>query len=110
METFLTAGVGDLRTLCPHDCQLLFWLCNTREGNVRDPQALIRTSELEVILADPLRRVFDCTTTTVPPPLGSDVPYIVVPSRQAFEEVHIPGADFLDIQGEFSDQTTIYGS
>jgi thiosulfate/3-mercaptopyruvate sulfurtransferase len=67
---------------------------------------LISTSELEAILGDPSLRVFDCTTTTVPPPPGSDVPYIAVPGWQAFEEAHIPGADFLDIQGEFSDQTT----
>jgi thiosulfate/3-mercaptopyruvate sulfurtransferase len=73
---------------------------------VRDPQALISTSELEAVLGDASLRLFDCTTTTVPPPPGSDVPYIAVPGRQAFEEAHIPGADFLDIQGEFSDQTT----
>jgi thiosulfate/3-mercaptopyruvate sulfurtransferase len=29
-----------------------------------------------------------------------------VPGRQTFEAGHIPGADFLDLQGEFSDQTT----
>ena len=73
---------------------------------MRDPQALISTSELEAILGDPPLRVFDCTTTTVPPPPDSDVPYIAVPGWQAFEEAHIPGADFVDIQGEFSDQTT----
>jgi thiosulfate/3-mercaptopyruvate sulfurtransferase len=73
---------------------------------VRDPQALISTSELEAMLGDPSLRIFDCTTTTVPPPAGSDVPYIAVPGREAFEEAHITGADFLDIQGEFSDQTT----
>jgi thiosulfate/3-mercaptopyruvate sulfurtransferase len=73
---------------------------------VRNPQALISTSELEAILGDPSLRVFDCTTTTVPPPPGSDVPRIAVPGWQAFEEAHILGADFVDIQGEFSDQTT----
>jgi thiosulfate/3-mercaptopyruvate sulfurtransferase len=69
---------------------------------VRDPQALINPNELGAILGDRSLRVFDCTTTTV----GSDVPYVAVPGREAFEEAHIPGADFLDIQGEFSDQTT----
>jgi thiosulfate/3-mercaptopyruvate sulfurtransferase len=29
-----------------------------------------------------------------------------VPGRRTFEEAHIPGADFLDLQGEFSDTTT----
>ena len=60
---------------------------------MRDPQALISTSELEAILGDPSLRVFDCTTTTVPPPPGSDVPYIAVPGWQAFEEARegLPG-------------------
>lgn len=73
---------------------------------MRDPHALISTSELEAILGDPSLRVFDCTTNTVPAPPDSDVPYIAVPGWQAFEEAHIPGADFVDIQGEFSDQMT----
>jgi thiosulfate/3-mercaptopyruvate sulfurtransferase len=73
---------------------------------LRDPQALISTGELAAILGDPSLRVYDCSTATVAPPPGSDVPYIAVPGREAFEEAHIPGADFLDIQGEFSDQTT----
>jgi thiosulfate/3-mercaptopyruvate sulfurtransferase len=29
-----------------------------------------------------------------------------VPGRHTFEAAHIPGADFLDLQGEFSDQST----
>jgi len=73
---------------------------------MRDPQALISTSELAALLDDPALRVFDCSTTTVPPPAGSDVPYIAVPQLAAFETAHVPGADFLDIQNEFSDQTT----
>ena len=73
---------------------------------MREPQALIGTSELEALLGDPSLRVYDCTTSTVPPPPGSDVPYVAVPGLPAFEAAHIPGADFLDIQGEFSDQGT----
>ena len=73
---------------------------------MRDPQALISTGALAAMLGDPALRVFDCTTTTVPPPAGSDVPYVAVPGGPAFEVAHIPGADFLDIQGEFSDQST----
>ena len=73
---------------------------------MRDPRALISTSELAALLGDPTLRVYDCTTTTVPPPPGSDVPYVAVPGLPAFEAAHIPGADFLDIQGEFSDQST----
>ena len=73
---------------------------------MRDPQALISTEQLAAHLDDPSLRLFDCTTTTVPPPPGSDVPYIAVPGRDSFEAAHIPGADFLDIQNEFSDQST----
>jgi len=51
-------------------------------------------------------RVFDCTTYLEPPPPGSDDPYIAVPGRSSFATAHIPGADFLDIQGEFSDTAT----
>jgi thiosulfate/3-mercaptopyruvate sulfurtransferase len=29
-----------------------------------------------------------------------------VPGRSNFERAHIPGADFLDLQGAFSDGTT----
>ena len=29
-----------------------------------------------------------------------------MPGRGSFETAHIPGADFLDIQGEFSDNAT----
>ena len=39
-------------------------------------------------------------------PAGSDAPYTAVPGRHTFEDGHIPGADFLDLQGEFSDRST----
>jgi len=81
-------------------------MASEKGAEMRDPQALISTGKLAAILGDASLRVFDCTTNTVPPPPGSDVPYVAVPGRKAFEEAHIPGADFLDIQGEFSDQTT----
>ena len=64
---------------------------------------LISTVELAGILDRPNLRLFDCTTYLEPAPAGSDVPYIAVPGDQTFEAGHIPGADFLDLQGEFSD-------
>jgi len=67
---------------------------------------LISTVELAEILERPGLRLFDCTTYLEPAPADSGVPYIAVPGRQTFEAGHIPGADFLDLQGEFSDQTT----
>ena len=67
---------------------------------------LITTAELADRLSQASLRLFDCTTYLEPAPEGSDVPYIVVPGRHSFEAGHIPGADFLDLQGEFSDSTT----
>ncbi|MDP2334474.1 MAG: rhodanese-like domain-containing protein, partial [Reyranella sp.] len=73
---------------------------------MRDPRALIDTATLAASLGDPTLRVFDCTTYLNPTPAGSPEPYIAVPGRKTFEDGHIPGADFLDLQGEFSDTST----
>jgi thiosulfate/3-mercaptopyruvate sulfurtransferase len=73
---------------------------------MRDPQALMSTADLASLLGQPRLRVYDCTTYLETPPPGSDEPYVAVSGRRTFEEAHIPGADFLDLQGEFSDQTT----
>src|SRR5450432_3414724 len=67
---------------------------------------LITSAELAALLGQPDLRLFDCTSYLEYQPEGSDVPYIVVPGRHSFEAGHIPGADFLDLQGEFSDSTT----
>jgi thiosulfate/3-mercaptopyruvate sulfurtransferase len=67
---------------------------------------LIGTAELSSILDRPTLRLFDCTTYLEPAPEGSSVPYLAVPGRHTFEAGHIPGADFLDLQGEFSDQNS----
>ena len=67
---------------------------------------LITTAELAAILDQPGLRLFDCTTYLEYQPAGSDIPYIAVPGRHTFEAGHIPGADFLDLQGEFSDPNT----
>lgn len=73
---------------------------------MRDPRALIDTATLAASLGDPTLRVFDCTTYLNPAPAGSQEPYIAVPGRKTFEDGHIPGADFLDLQGAFSDTST----
>ncbi|QOG21301.1 MULTISPECIES: sulfurtransferase [Bradyrhizobium] len=65
--------------------------------------ALITTEQLAAILGDPNLRLYDCTTYNEPVPPGSDVPYRAVPGDKTFAAGHIPGADFLDLQGEFSD-------
>ena len=73
---------------------------------MREPRALISTDQLAAALGQPDLRTYDCTTYLEPTPPGSDDPYIAVPGRKTFEEGHVPGADFLDLQGEFSDQAT----
>lgn len=73
---------------------------------MRDPQALISTARLAALLEQPDLRVYDCTTHLQPPPPGSEHPYLVVSGLATFEQAHVPGADFLDLQGEFSDTGT----
>jgi thiosulfate/3-mercaptopyruvate sulfurtransferase len=73
---------------------------------MRDPDALISTEQLASRLGDSNLRIYDCTTFLEPPPPGVDEPYVAVPGRHTFEQAHIPGADFLDLQGEFSDAKT----
>jgi thiosulfate/3-mercaptopyruvate sulfurtransferase len=67
---------------------------------------LISTEELAQILDEPDLRIFDCTTRLDYQPPETDVPYIAVPGLDTFVAAHIRRADFLDLQGEFSDQDT----
>ena len=72
----------------------------------REPQALIQTGELENSLGTPGLRIVDCTTWLRPAEPGDDAPYRVVAGRAEYDEAHIPGAVFLDLQGEASDPET----
>ena len=73
---------------------------------MNDPDALISTEALARQLGRDDLRIYDCTTYLDPAPPESEEPYIVRPGRDSFEAAHIPGADFLDLQGEFSDPGT----
>ena len=68
----------------------------------REPQALIETGALEASLGAPELRIVDCTTWLKPAEPGDDAPYRVVPGRAEYDAAHIPGAVFLDIQGQIS--------
>ena len=75
-------------------------------GEWRDPAALVETDALEAALGDPDLRVVDCTTWLMPAAPGDDAPYRAVPGTAEYDAGHIPGAVFLDIQGEISDLDT----
>lgn len=71
-----------------------------------DPHALVQTDWLEAHLNDPHLRIFDCTTHLLPADATTDAPYRIVPGKAEDDQGHIPGAGFLDVQGELSDNTT----
>ena len=71
------------------------------EGFVH-PEFLVETDALERRLGDPDLRILDCTTHLIPDP---KVTYQVVPGRADFEKAHIPGAQFVDVQGDLSENS-----
>jgi len=75
-------------------------------AQLRDPDALISTDALVAQLRRADLRCYDCTTYLEPGEPGSGVPYKVVSGRQTFLTGHVPGADFLDLQGELSAHDT----
>lgn len=66
------------------------------------PEYLVETGWLASHLDDPHVLVFDCTTHLIPDPKST---YQVVPGLADFEQAHIPGARFIDVQGDVSDST-----
>jgi thiosulfate/3-mercaptopyruvate sulfurtransferase len=69
------------------------------ESGFTHPEFLVETGELAARLGDPELRIFDCTIHLIPNP---DVGYTVKPGREDFEKGHIPGAQFIDLQGDLS--------
>lgn len=64
---------------------------------------LVDTDWLHNALENDSVRVFDCTTILRPDPRQT---YTVEAARDEYENGHIPGAGFLDLQGEFSDNAS----
>jgi thiosulfate/3-mercaptopyruvate sulfurtransferase len=68
---------------------------------------IVSTDWLSRRLGDPSIVVLDATTHLMPRPVDPtpEVPYDVVSGRADFEKGHIPGAQFIDIDGEISDRS-----
>ncbi len=71
----------------------------------QDPQALVETEWLEAHLDDPALRIFDCTTHLRAAQPGTKAAYSIVSGREDYDAAHLPGAGFLDLQGELSDNS-----
>ncbi len=71
----------------------------TGQGFVH-PEFLVSTEWLQTHLSQPDVRVFDCTTHLIPDPKTT---YTVKPGIEDFERGHIPGARFIDLQADLSD-------
>jgi thiosulfate/3-mercaptopyruvate sulfurtransferase len=69
-------------------------------GGFAHPEFLIETEALEHQLGDRALRIFDCTTNLIPDPKTT---YQAVPARADFERGHLPGAQFIDLQADLSD-------
>jgi thiosulfate/3-mercaptopyruvate sulfurtransferase len=70
---------------------------------VTDSAALISTEELARRMGAPGLRLFDCTTYLRPRPEGG---YNAESGRANYDTGHIPGAAFLDLGAELSDQNS----
>jgi thiosulfate/3-mercaptopyruvate sulfurtransferase len=72
-----------------------------RQGFVH-PEYLVETDWLAAHLGDAKLVVLDCTTHLIPDP---KITYTVKPGREDFEKGHIPGAQFVDLQADLSDNS-----
>jgi thiosulfate/3-mercaptopyruvate sulfurtransferase len=67
------------------------------------PEAIVSTEWLAANLGDPNLRIFDCTTYLLYE-TGTGRPYRIESGREDHDAGHIPGAGFLDVQGELSNR------
>lgn len=65
--------------------------------------AVVSTQWLSEHIDDSDLRIFECTSYLKYMPPGQEAPYRVVSGRANYDQGHIAGADFLDIQNELSD-------
>lgn len=66
---------------------------------------IVTTAWLAEHLGEPGLRIFDCTVYLRPDPSGA-APYRPEAGRADYDEGHIPGAGFIDLQAELSRQDT----
>lgn len=76
-----------------------------REARFHHPDAMVTTDWLEARLADPGLRIFD-STTYLTYEAGTGQPYTIVSGQADYAAGHIPGAGFLDLQGDLSDSAS----
>lgn len=74
----------------------------------RYPDAIVETDWLAANLDNPALRIFDCTTHLRYDEAPPGKPYRVESGRADYERGHIPGAGFLDLQGELSKTDSPY--
>jgi thiosulfate/3-mercaptopyruvate sulfurtransferase len=71
-----------------------------------DPDALMQSDWLEAHLGGANLRIFDCTTHLLPAEADTGAPYRIVSRKAEYDAAHIPGAGFIDLQGELSNDIT----
>ena len=76
---------------------------STETQGFERPEPLVDTDWLAAHLGDPDLRIFDCTTHLLPSPTAV---YEVESGQAGYDEGHIPGAGFLDLQAELSDDAS----
>ncbi len=76
--------------------------------NLRNPDALVTTGWLADHLDDPDLRVFDCSTV-LQFEEGGKRPYRVLNCAAEHQAGHVPGANYFDLQRDFSEDDSPFG-
>ena len=75
----------------------------TNVANFKHPEFLVSVDWLLENLEDPNLRIYDCTAHLIPHPTET---YTIGSGKEDYEKAHIPGADFLDLQQELSNNAS----